>query len=783
MDAYNPDLPDELQGRTVQEDAFEDPRQAEIERLERLNQLSAVFSKLRDEAVKARKESGVEELMASCEDAYLGIDDQNRPAERSQWAKPTSMVGPLTKHIPRNGNKSTAFVRLTARYVDMGAAKIAETILPIDNKAFSIGPTPVPELSLALKDETPIASPEGQPLVSQGEEGQPPKPLTVADLAKKRMQKATESAEKAEQRIYDWMVESRYPMQMRKVVHDAARLGVGVLKGPFPEVRKAQSFTVKDGVGVLEAIEKISPAVKWISPWNLFPHKGCGEDIHTGDYVIERDYIAEQTLRNLKEEKDADSGKPLYIASQVDKVIEEGPNKSRMASGNPADKNNASQYEIWHFYGTLKRKDFLAFEPALGDEDLPEELQEVYCIISVVNDTVIRATLNPMESGCFPFRTFSWSRRAGSWVGVGVAEQVSLPQTIVNAATRRMLDNAGISSGAQIVVKQNAIVPADGNWQITPDKLWFATEEGTADDIRKIFMSVTFPNLGQQLADIIQYGFKLAEEATNIPLISQGQQGPQDPKTFGQAELQNNNANTLLRQIAYGVDDSITEPLVNAFYEWLLMDPNVPADEKGDFEINARGSIAMVEKSIQEQTLTMLGQMSLNPAFGIDPERWAEEFVRVKRMDPAKLQYTEEKKEQMRNAPPPEAPQVTIAKMREQGAMQRAQIAANVTMQKAQMDTDRDTIYTQSMMRRDQTNAEMRRAELSIKREIALLTLQINKGINVDTNKTALASTVMKLQTQKQLSYAAMQNGKAQQVANPPTEPAGRAAPGHAYEQ
>lgn len=295
-------------------------------------------------------------------------------------------------------------------------------------------------------------------------------------------------------------------------------------------------------------------------------------------------------------------------------------------------------------------------------------------------------------------------------------------------------------------------------------------------------MSVQFPNLGNELAAIIQYGFKLAEEATNIPLISQGQQGPQDPQTFGQAELQNNNANTLLRQIAYNLDDSITEPVVTASYEWLLMDPTVPDDEKGDFEINARGSISMVEKSIQEQTLTMLGQMSLNPAFGISPEKWAEEFVRVKRMDPTKLQYSEEEKQQMKEAPPPEPPQVTIAKMREAGAMQRAQIAANVSLQKSQLDMDRDRAYTESMMRRDQTNSEMRRAELAIKREIAFLTLQINKGINVDNNKTSLASTVLKLQTQKQLSYAAMQNGKAQQIANPPTEPAGRAAPGHAYE-
>lgn len=792
FESYDPDLPDELQGRSTPEhmagDGFEQVAESEHERRERrLDTLSGIISRLRDEAIRDRKESGIEEVWTACENAYQCIDSANPAADRQQWRKPTGIVGPLTRAQARRGDsKSTAFVRLTARYVDMGAAKISEIVLPIDDKAFSFEPTPVPDLINKTQDQTPLAGPDGQPLMQEqpqvpGQPPQPPKPTTVGDIIKAEFDKAAKSAEKAENRIYDWMIESQYPKQMRRVIFDSSRLGVGVLKGPVPELQKASSISVEKGVATMVIQEKVAPAMKWIDPWNFFPHGACGEDIHQGDYVCERDRIAEATLQALKEERDQHTGRPLYISGQIDKVIAEGPGKCRLENQNPNKPVNDSQYEIWYFYGTLKRDDFLALEPAVGSEDLPEDMQTVYAIVTVVNDTVIRATLNPMEkTGGFPYRVLPWSRRAGFWAGIGVAEQVSLAQSIVNAGTRRLLDNAGISSGAQIVVNQGSVIPADGNWTIVPDKLWYTVEGASVEDVRKAFMSVEFPNLGQEIMAVIQYGFKLAEEASNIPLISQGQTGAQDPQTFGQAELQNTNANSLLRNLGYNVDDCVTEPLVNDLYEWLLLDPDVPADEKGDFKINARGSIAMVEKAIQEQTLTAMLGLSLNPAYEMNPAKVAEEFLRAKRMDPRRARYTDEELQNMRSQPPPEAPAVQVAKIRAASAEKIEQARGQIALQRAQMDTDRDTAYTQSLERRDQTNAMTRREELAIKREIAYLTLQINKGISVEDNKTKLAETVMKLNTTKQL---AMAGARAAAMPKPPIEPAGRAPAGQSFQK
>ena len=792
MTEYESDLPDELQGgrvRTPAPYAHEDDDKQQL-----LDQLGLVIAGKRDEAVKARKESGIEDVWMQCEQAYIGMDAANaHEFQKAKWAKPTTSDGPVTAAQAREtDNKSTVFIKLTSRYVDAGYAKLAEIVLPIDGKAFKFNQTPVPELVVKMNDLRQVIddAPDGtgMPLTRAPKPDevpadpnappQPQVPLTVKDLAEEKVEQSRKAAEKAEQRVYDWMVESKYPLQARKMLFDSARIGVGVLKGPFPESRKSRAVTVQGDAIALQIKQKVSPSIKWTDPWNVFPDGACGENIHDGDYFFERDFLTERRLKDLKKQKTS-TGHPIYMADCINKVIEEGPEKCNIENGNPNDKRNKKRFTIWYGYVNLSRKD-LEVANAIGHENLPEELLEVSAIVTMVNDTIIRATLNPLESGGFPYRVMPWSRRAGHWAGVGVAEQVDAPQRIVNGGTRRLLENAGKSAGAQLVMDPDVIVPADKNWTITPDKLWFKVPGATMDDVRKAFMNVVIQNVGDQLMKIIEYGFRLAEEASAIPLVAQGQDGPTTPQTFGQAELQNTNAHTMLRSKAYAVDDYVTEPLVNDMYEWLLMDPDVPNDEKGDFQIDAHGSIVLVEKAIQEQFLIQQAQIVLDPRFGVDPKKWYAEVMVAKRLDAKKISFTEQEQKKLESQPPPEDPIVTAAKIREQGATERAKTQQDTSLQKIKVDTDRDTAFVTAQAERNANEHTERMAELAQRERIAMLEYSTKKDISMDELKVMLAKTTMELQTQAQLAGA---DGKGPQVATPPTEPPGRAPNGEAYQK
>lgn len=767
------DLPEEVQALLAEHQQ----QSAEL-----LSAVGLSIARRRDEAKGARRHSGIEDTWLDSEESYLGIDDANRAEfSAARWIKPTSMDGPITtaRRITGEEIKSNVFVRLTSRYVDAGAAKLGEILLPIDDKAFSFGPTPIPDLVKGMNDNSQVVH-EGQPLErppKPGEQG-PTQPLTVKDLAEENMQLAEKKAKRAEKRIYDWMVECQYQAEVRKVIFDAARIGVGVLKAPFPKPLKAMSMSANKGEAALQIEKKIIPASKWVDPWNIYPDPACGESIQNGAYIFERDYLSSKQLRDLK---NLDG----YIPSQIDKVLKEGPNKIAVDNPQRPDQQQIKErFEVWYYYGALRKEEMEICRQG-STRDISK--QEVYAIVTMVNDSVIRAAFNPLDSGQFPYHNVPWQRRSGHWSGVGVGEQVRMPQRMVNAATRAMLNNAGKSAGCQFIIDQGAIVPGDGRWTLAPDKIWYKSADSVIDDVRKAFTSITIPNMTPQLMTVVEYAFRLAEESTSIPLISQGQSGPTTPETYGATQLQNSNANQLLRSIGYAFDDFVTEPVVRQYYEWLLLDPEVPDDEKGDFHINAHGSVALVERAIQDQTIMGLGQMVKDPAFGIDPKKWFKMMAKSKRLDPRELQYTDEEMAELAKQPPPPAPVVQAATIRAEMDKQKLAVSQQeseknrqVSLQKVKADTDRDTVYVQAESERTRVMAEAKMREIEAKRELAMLDYANKHQISLENVKAMLAKTAMTLAAQKQLAGV---KGKAPQVAQPAVEPPGRAPNGQRFQK
>jgi len=777
---------------------------------------------LRKEAIDGRAASGIEAVWEMCEDLYAGIDDMNRAQMpgRIRWQKPPSMDGPLTSDDTdktKDPTRSVVFVPVTARYVNAAAAKVGEILLSPDDKSFTVDPTPVPDLIDAMDDprpvglrvngevvpamraatpedlsaDTPPASPQvpPAPAVPPGAGAPPPLAhgagaapapgvqITVRDFAKEKMAKATKRAKAAEKRIHDWMVETRYSAVMRRVIKDAAKLGTGIVKGPFPMTKKAYATqTLQDVNGkdllTLKVEHKIIYGIKKISVWDFFPDPSCGEHIHDGDYCFERDRITERKLAELAQEDG-------YIPEAIAQVIKEGPSKIKIEEDRKrGDDRYDKRYEIWYFTGYLKKDKLLALAGLAGQDwqremetdlqgPLLKDLDAVPVICTLVNDTIIRAVLHPNDTGEFYYHAIPWLTRDETWAGKGVAEQGEVAQRMINGATRALNNNTGQTAGAQIVIDTLRIEPTDGIWRITPNKLWQRTGDEPEFDVQKAFEVYEFPSRHEALMAVIEYGFRLYEESTNIPLVTQGQSGKTTPETLGGMQLQDNNANQLLRSVAYTFDDYGTEPMVMQWYQLLLLDPEVPADEKGDWKINAHGSAALVERHIQNQTIVGMSNIVLNPAFAIDPKKWLEQYLKGNHLKPTDFQYTEEEQKALAKQPPPKAP-----------AVQAAEIRAQVDMQKAKLDTDRDTAYVQAETERTQKEFEVRMAELEAKTRLEMLKYANQHKIKLMEVKAQMAETAMKVQAQRELSA----EDRAGEVLKPPSEPKGRAENGDSYE-
>lgn len=760
------------------EEAQERAAAAAQAKQDRLDSFAGALSEKRRAAVDARRASGIEQIWREDEEHYEGVDDANRSEGVTLKPRDPNGTGGASIVEPANpGTGSTIFLPITRPYVDFSAGRAADMLLPTDDRNWSIQSTPMPDVIAAFGDGTPISVPNA--------------PFsTIGQAAKAMVAETTAKVEKAQKRIEDWLEEGQYNAEQRKVLLDAAKVGVGILKGPFP-VKKMSRAVVKDpSTGELSiAIQnKTAPLSKRISYWNFYPSADCGDDIHKGSGTWEKDTMTARELRDLIGTNDS-AGNPMYLEDCIKRCLEEGPQRKYEGDERQTVKDG-EVYEVWYYHGIASAEDLRAANVTV------EKGEVLPVMVTMVNDRVIKAALSTLDSGALPYDVMVWQPREGYWAGIGVSRQVRPAQRMLNGAVRNLMDNAGVGAGPQFVYRDGHLKPADpsDDYSVRPRKFWKQTKDSNVDDVRKAFAAIDIPMVTEELMQIVQFALKMAEDCTGMPMLMQGQQG-QASKTVGGMQLLSNNSNTPLRMIAKQFDDRITEPHITRYYEWLLM--YGPAqDEKGEFIVAARGSSALFERDAQNQAILQMAAIVKDPTYKINPEKWFAEFLKAQRLDPARFQYTPEEwaqiEEQQKNAPPPQDPRIAAATISAQASIKREEIKAGVVEKRIQTDTDRDAVFAQAENQRTELEHQARMEELASRERLAMLEYANREKVSLESVKAQLAQTAMKVKAQKELSAMSLGADLHKhhtppapphpQALTPPTEPAGRAPNGEAWQ-
>lgn len=745
-------IPDDLWAELPMEvrDALE---RQEAQRKEQLDILAKAVTRHRDEAITARRASGIEDEWEDDQDAYEGIDDANRGESVRDRRRKPAMDQRYDERSRRKGaNRSTVFLNITGPYTDAAAARMSEMLLPSDDQPYSIEPTPDPELN-ALTESAEVAQDE------QGNE------QSVAELAKAEQKKAREKAKRAERRITDWLTEGQWHGEVRAVIEDAAKLGTGVLKGPIPELRRYRAAGEVNGSVALVMDEQIAPVSKRVDPWNCYPDPAAGEDIQDGRYFIERDWITPKQLKELADD-------PQYLDDQIRECLLDGPDKRVVQDNHEEYSYNNSlneKFEIWYYYGTLSSEQLEAAEADLTDYSGDTELTPA--VITVVNDRVIKASLSHLESGEYPYDFMCWRARKGLPWGSGVPRHIRVPQRMLNAATRQMMDNSGLSAIPQFVSKKGIVTPVDGSYQLYAGKHWHMSEDTDIDDVRKAFTSVHIDSRQQELMNIIQYATKMAEDVTGLPQIMQGNQGSA-PDTVGGMQILNNNANSVLRRLAKAFDDGITEPHLRRYYEWLML-YGESEDEKGDYTVDAKGSGALVEREIQNQAIVEMGQLVQDPRFGIDPQKWFKEMAKAQRLNPESFMLDEdeqrippevqEKIKELQEKLAEYEQDAQKEKIRAQAQLQGKQIDAQTKLQTTQMEIQSENRQAGLKAQQDQRKAELDAQIAQQKVQIEQLDKQLEKQTKDDANAIKVAELrLQRAALEHQIAQARQQQAQAE---------------------
>jgi len=732
---------------------------------EKLMALADTVLLKRSEAVQYRETSGIERKWHADEVIFDGLDGSNSGGSMLDYA-----TGEAYKNKGATSSRSSVVINIIRGRCETAEGRFSDILLPVDDKNWGLKVTPVPELNDQMQDERPALQ-NGQAVTDQ--QG---KQSTMADVARDKKNKAKKSMKLMETEIDDQLTECDFNGEQRKLIRSAIRLGTGIIKGPntVKSVENKWNQVNNNETGavayLLEKAESMQPGSSSVNPWNVYPSPSAKENIQkTAEYIWEKDEILPRDVRGLV-------GVDGYDEYQLKEVLRELPLRTRASSDNRNGSTNISNidtvrlgnsYEKWEFHGDL---DASSLE-SIGFDCEEVQTSTVSVCIVFINDRPVKIVQNTSDIGELPYDFFQWTVVSSDspW-GIGIPRMMMWLQRVITAAWRKMMDNAGDASGQNIIIGKG-VEPADGVWELGGEKLWIAT--GDIEDARKAFAQFQVKSIQKDLQAIIELALRFVDLETSMPTIFQGE-AQEAPETLGATNIMVDSSNIGVRQRVKLYDDRVTRPHLTRYYNH-NMQYNEKQEIKGDFSVDPRGTSVLLERDQQAQTIMQIFSLKQDPDVNriTNWEKAGKQLYASKKLDILKtedeLAEYDKKMQEQQNAP--KNPTVEAAEIRTSGDLEKEKL-------RQQSDMTELEYKAAEAQREREHDKTMKQMDLEIK----MMEYSEKRGIELDKLKVQLSLGSAGMNLQKELSTDKAPKS-VPEVSTPPTEPAGRAPVGQAYQR
>ena len=548
------------------------------------------------------------------------------------------------------------FVPLTRRICNIVEARLGDLLFSTDDRNFAVEASPYPELdevSKLLQQADPNA-----PVVIDGQEVQP---TEVMNAIAQQIDEAKRKAANMQRVIDDQFTESDWPTEARKVMHDAVKLGSGVVKGPFVLRSVKRKWSIKGGAPVLVETESFKPSIKRVDPWHFYPSLSVGSLVEDSS-TYERHPMNKLGLVKLAEQ-------PGFDKEAIIRVLKAGGSQyrdtnidaQREAAGTVGVEDN--RFNIVEYNGPVDAEDLKA-----AGVELPEDSEMIVfngiVWFSEFTGEVIKAAINPMSADATMYSVFNWQPDSACLFGYGLPYEIRDMQWSANSTYRGAHDNMALTVGPQIIFNSKKVRPVNGSPHIEPMKTWELTDSSIP--VSNVFGVFQIESRLTELINLFNLNKQLAEEIGGPMLAMQGQDAPSYLETAKGMSIAYNAANIWMRRAVKLWDDQVTVPRVRAFIDW-NMEHNPDPDIKGDLSAVARGTSALLEAEGQVQRLQLL--VNASKEAGVPIRKMVSQLRQMAlamRFDPDELLPTDEEITEMeKNMAPPPNPEMERIRIRE----------------------------------------------------------------------------------------------------------------------
>lgn len=495
--------------------------------------------------------------------------------------------------------QSKIFVHLTRTKTVTAYSRIIDLMLGHGNH-WNIEPTPIPELS-----------PEGQEqvetLIDSVAPGFNPTPEETKRVSDKI---ASDAAAGMRTLISDQLSEVFYERIFKSAVFECCQLGTGCIKGPFVRSEQKKKWSGSAGTGwAIEVTDAIMPGLEAPSIWDIYPDPYC-TSVDDAIGIFERHVVTAKQLTALK-------SYPGFDAAAIDDVLMSYPNGNHEEYSHETERRRINgvtnttpvnkRYDLMEYWGQVTGHQLNAAGVSIPADKLHIEYQ---ANVWFCGNRAVRTQLNPLMPERIPYQIFQYERVPFSIWGVGVGEQMTDSQAVINAAVRTTLDNTGISSGPQVEVNMQMLADGEDPRDIYPWRVW--PRKG-GDPTAPMLRFYQPDNVSAGLMQITEVFRKFADEETNLPSYTHGETMPGLNKTATGMSMLMGAANIATKSVIKNIDADCVEPMIRGYYDFNMHHSDDDSIKSGDLKVKATGSTTLMSQEVQSQRLIQYAEMTNNP--------------------------------------------------------------------------------------------------------------------------------------------------------------------------
>lgn len=526
---------------------------------------------------------------------------------------------------------STVYARVTAAKCRAATALLRDLYLGPD-RPWGVEPTPeptVPDRTAAAIQE--LVQGEAAALLAQGV------PLDVEALRSRTLQlveearaaarrQARKRAKDVERAIDDILVEGGFYEALAQFLVDLPLFPFACIKGPVARVVDV----VRWAPGGVPAVVR-QPKLFWqrVSPFDLWFTPGVS-DISQAE-VVERVRYTRADLVELMDLPGFDAGAVRavledYAAGHVEALDTSEHTRATLEHRESPVTNESGLIDGLEFHGSVPARMVMEWIDRAGDDevlsDLARELEsygperEVAVQAWLVGRHVIKVQLEPSPRKRHPYFITSYEKVPGTPVGNALPDILADIQDVCNATLRALVNNQAMSSGPQVVIDRDQMLPTDDLTMLYPWKVWSVSGDGLG--VRAPPVSFFQPGSNaQELLVVYEKFTQIADEISAIPRYITGSErlGGAGRTASGLAMLMGN-ASKVLQSVAANIDREVIGPLLRHLFD-IVMFSSVDLPHgvllQGDEEIKVKGVLVALQRETLRQRQLEFLQITSNP--------------------------------------------------------------------------------------------------------------------------------------------------------------------------